>query len=105
MADADVDHSRRGSAARTRGLLLTSASAEHETTACSTLSHNRRRLLWGDEGASLVVELTRPGPPPVELQDAWLDRDLSWLEFNRRVLQEALDDRNRLLERVKFLAI
>jgi polyphosphate kinase len=36
---------------------------------------------------------------------AWLDRDLSWLEFNRRVLQEALDGRSRLLERVKFLAI
>ena len=35
----------------------------------------------------------------------WLDRDLSWLEFNRRVLAEALDGRNRLLERVKFLAI
>jgi polyphosphate kinase len=36
---------------------------------------------------------------------AWLDRDLSWLEFNRRVLSEALDERNPLLERVKFLAI
>jgi polyphosphate kinase len=36
---------------------------------------------------------------------AWIDRDLSWLEFNRRVLNEALDDRNPLLERVKFLAI
>jgi polyphosphate kinase len=36
---------------------------------------------------------------------AWIDRDLSWLEFNRRVLHEALDDRNPLLERVKFLAI
>ena len=33
------------------------------------------------------------------------DRDLSWLEFNRRVLREAEDDRNPLLERVKFLAI
>jgi polyphosphate kinase len=53
----------------------------------------------------VVVELTQPGPNPAELQDAWLDRDLSWLEFNRRVLHEALDDRNRLLERVKFLAI
>ena len=40
-----------------------------------------------------------------DLDDAWLDRDLSWLEFNRRVLQEALDERNPLLERVKFLAI
>jgi polyphosphate kinase len=34
-----------------------------------------------------------------------LDRDLSWLEFNRRVLHEALDPRTPLLERVKFLAI
>jgi polyphosphate kinase len=38
-------------------------------------------------------------------RSAWLDRDLSWLEFNRRVLSEALDERNPLLERVKFLAI
>ena len=54
----------------------------------------------------MVVELKQtPDAGPVDLQNAWLDRDLSWLEFNRRVLQEALDDRNPLLERVKFLAI
>src|SRR5262249_41557972 len=35
----------------------------------------------------------------------FLDRDLSWLEFNKRVLHEALDDRTPLLERLKFLAI
>jgi polyphosphate kinase len=34
-----------------------------------------------------------------------LDRDVCWLEFNRRVLHEALDSRTPLLERVKFLAI
>jgi polyphosphate kinase len=34
-----------------------------------------------------------------------LDRDLTWLEFNRRVLAEALDERTPLLERLKFLAI
>jgi len=39
------------------------------------------------------------------LAPAWIDRDLSWLEFNRRVLAEALDARTPLLERVKFLAI
>jgi polyphosphate kinase len=35
---------------------------------------------------------------------ALLDRDVSWLEFNKRVLHEAMDDRTPLLERVKFLA-
>jgi polyphosphate kinase len=34
-----------------------------------------------------------------------LDRDIGWLEFNRRVLAEAMDERTPLLERVKFLAI
>ncbi|MFC4812540.1 polyphosphate kinase 1 [Paenibacillus sp. GCM10023250] len=35
----------------------------------------------------------------------YLNRDLSWVEFNRRVLEEAQDPDNPLLERAKFLAI
>src|SRR5262245_213382 len=34
-----------------------------------------------------------------------LSRELSWIEFNARALHEASDERNPLLERVKFLAI
>jgi polyphosphate kinase len=37
--------------------------------------------------------------------EAYINRELSWIEFNRRVFKEALDPRHPLLERVKFLAI
>lgn len=35
----------------------------------------------------------------------YFDRDLSWLRFNHRVLQEIKDERNPLFERLKFVAI
>lgn len=44
---------------------------------------------------------------PYNLDDPtlYLNRELTWLEFNRRVLHEAEDERTPLLERLKFIAI
>jgi polyphosphate kinase len=48
-----------------------------------------------------MPERPLPSYPP----EFYLNRELSWLEFNARVLEEAADPSNPLLERAKFLAI
>jgi len=44
-------------------------------------------------------------PEDIERPELYLNRELSWIEFNRRVFEQAQDSRHPLLERVKFLSI
>src|ERR1700694_697767 len=44
-------------------------------------------------------------PSPLQDPDLYFNRELSWLDFNERVLELAEDERVPLLERVKFCAI
>jgi len=60
-------------------------------------------MLSPDASDETPVSVTEP----LDLDDPsnYLNRELTWLAFNGRVLNEAQDERNPLLERLKFLAI
>src|SRR5215210_6891537 len=65
------------------------------------LNHVATAAPSGDGAGSPMPDSAAPLDDP----SRYFNRELSWLEFNRRVLEEAQDPQVPLLERLKFLAI
>ncbi len=59
----------------------------------------------GDVDGAPSARSTAANPPNLRDPSLYINRELSWLEFNARVLELAEDKHQRLFERLKFLAI
>ena len=59
----------------------------------------------GGNAELAIPTLSNVAETSLSSPELYLNRELTWLSFNRRVLAEAEDERNPLLERLKFLAI
>jgi polyphosphate kinase len=75
-----------------------------------TQSHALANLPDSEDAAPAYAVHAKPAVPAateLDLDDPslYLNRELTWISFNRRVLNEAADPRTPLLERVKFIAI
>ena len=85
--------------------------AKASVRAAKTAPANRSRpvVKAPPDAASVASPDTESGAAAkyadLDVPELYLNRELTWLEFNRRVLHEAKDESNPLLERLKFIGI
>jgi len=99
--EAAVDDTRASAKAAEK--LEIAAAAAHAAAASKVDAE--RAALRAKEAADKAARSEAETGKNLKAPELYLNRELTWLEFNKRVLHEAEDIRTPLLERVKFLAI
>lgn len=98
---AAVDDTRASAKAAEKSEAAATAAA-HAAAAHAAAEHAAQQA---SQAAEMAARSEAETGKNLKAPELYLNRELTWLEFNKRVLHEAEDDRTPLLERVKFLAI
>ena len=104
VTKAAVDDTRASAKAAEKSEAAAAAHAAAHSAAASKAAAERAALK-AKEAAEKAARSEAETGKNLKAPELYLNRELTWLEFNKRVLNEAEDSRTPLLERIKFMAI